>query len=103
LRELFDIFNALTYQHKVIVLIITGVVVVLPILMYGVKRRKRRREKIEAQVRRVKMANEPGYERPRSSMRTYIKDGVITYSKRGPSPSREIHRHKEEKKEGKTR
>ena len=63
-----------------------GLIVGLIIIAYWLKKRKEKQEqkqrKIAEQIERVIRANEPGYEPPgRTSMRTTIKDGVVTYRK----------------------
>ena len=44
--------------------------------------RKRRKEKMEIHITRVKMATEPGYKPPGEDMDMTIRDGVVTYRKR---------------------
>lgn len=59
-----------------------GLIAVYIIIAYWWKKKEQTRKKIDAQVDRVRRANEPGYRPPGSgSMRTTIKDGVITYKK----------------------
>lgn len=59
-----------------------GLIAVLIIIAYWWKRKEQRQKKIAEQVERVRLANRPGYRPPGwRSMRTSIKDGVITYKK----------------------
>jgi FtsZ-interacting cell division protein ZipA len=59
-----------------------GLIVVLIIIAYWRKRKEERQKKIDAAVERIRLANQPGYRPPgSSSMRTTVKDGVITYRK----------------------
>ena len=59
-----------------------GFIVGLTIIANWRKRKEQRRKKIAEQVERVRRANEPGYRPPGSrSMRTTIRDGVVTYRK----------------------
>jgi len=50
-------------------------------LIYGYMR-KQRRERIEEQVQRIEIANDPNYQRPDDEMEATIKDGVIIYRKK---------------------
>ena len=59
-----------------------GLIVVLFFIAQWRKRKEERQMRIDAAVERVELANKPGYRSPGdSSMRTTIKDGVITYRK----------------------
>jgi hypothetical protein len=65
------------FEENLWLYLIGGLVVLMGIFMIN------KRRKIDEQVRRVKKANEPGYRAPKDNMEMSIKDGVVTYRKRG--------------------